>query len=508
MEGGSLLVRERRSIDGGIRSTQMEAVPSEAMSPHVGGLPWEADGSAPVALPRSDRRVRARVRDRDSLYPVLLADLVAVVVATVASAESLGTDELKPAALLVIPAALIAVKILGLYERDGLILRKTALGDVPALFKIATLLTLSFWLLEDVFVRGQFEHGQIIVFWTGLFGIGVLGRAVARVAGGRIVDPERCLVIGDMALAEALRSKLADTTGGRATVVGVASLGEGHETSLVGKADDVRSLVDDSGADRVIVAARELDTVQLIELIRVLRSLEVRLSVLPPVPELVGRCIELDELQGMPILGVRRMELSWSSRLAKRALDLIGSTLGLLVTAPFIAAVAVAIKLDSPGPVFFWQTRVGKDGRLFKIVKFRTMVNGADAKKQELRDRNEADGLFKIAEDPRVTRVGRWLRHTSLDELPQLWNVLRGEMSLVGPRPFVEEDDRQIQGWHRRRLELTPGMTGHWQVVGASKIGFGEMVEIDYLYVANWSLWLDLKLLLRTVRHVLRRGNV
>jgi lipopolysaccharide/colanic/teichoic acid biosynthesis glycosyltransferase len=171
--------------------------------------------------------------------------------------------------------------------------------------------------------------------------------------------------------------------------------------------------------------------------------------------------------------------------------------------------IATAIKLDGRGPILFRQSRVGRDGERFSIFKFRTMVPDADAMKDSLRDRNEAqDGLFKIADDPRVTRVGRFLRKSALDELPQLLNILRGEMSLVGPRPLVVDEDRRVEGWHRRRLELTPGLTGHWQILGPMRVPLGEMVAIDYLYVANWSLWTDIKILLRTVPHVLARGGV
>jgi len=170
--------------------------------------------------------------------------------------------------------------------------------------------------------------------------------------------------------------------------------------------------------------------------------------------------------------------------------------------------VAVAIKLTSPGPVFFRQPRIGRDGRSFQIFKFRSMVQDADAGKDALRESNEAgSGLFKIADDPRITSVGRFIRRTSVDELSQLLNVLKGDMSLVGPRPLVPDEDDRIDGWHRTRLELDPGMTGFWQVSGSARIPLPEMVKIDYLYGANWSLWLDIKILLRTVPYVLsRRG--
>jgi lipopolysaccharide/colanic/teichoic acid biosynthesis glycosyltransferase len=179
------------------------------------------------------------------------------------------------------------------------------------------------------------------------------------------------------------------------------------------------------------------------------------------------------------------------------------------LVAPVISVAAVLIKVDSTGPVLFRQTRVGRDGRHFKMVKLRTMVEGADDMKQTLRDRNEAaDGLFKITDDPRITRVGRLLRKTSLDELPQLVNVLRGDMSLVGPRPLVVDEDERVTGFDRRRLHLTPGMTGRWQTLGSARIPLAEMVKIDYLYIANWSLWADIKILLETVAFVLFRQGL
>jgi len=192
----------------------------------------------------------------------------------------------------------------------------------------------------------------------------------------------------------------------------------------------------------------------------------------------------------------------------KRVFDLTCASIGLLAVSPLMLAAAAAIKLDGRGPVFFRQRRVGRYGEHFHILKFRTMVPDAEMLKESLRDRNEArEGLFKIADDPRVTRVGRFLRKTALDEVPQLLNILKGDMSLVGPRPLIVEEDMRVEGWHRRRLELTPGMTGHWQILGPARVPLGEMVAIDYLYVANWSLWTDVKILLRTVPYVMgRRG--
>jgi lipopolysaccharide/colanic/teichoic acid biosynthesis glycosyltransferase len=183
-------------------------------------------------------------------------------------------------------------------------------------------------------------------------------------------------------------------------------------------------------------------------------------------------------------------------------MDLTVATLGLVLLSPLIAAVAVAIKLTSPGPVLYRQTRIGRNGRPFEMIKFRTMVKNADSRKRELLQLNETEGLFKIANDPRVTSVGRLLRRSSLDELPQFWNVIRGEMSLVGPRPLVPEDDANVVGWQRLRLTFSPGITGLWQILGATRAPLEEMVKLDYLYATTWSLWEDVKIILRTVMYM------
>jgi exopolysaccharide biosynthesis polyprenyl glycosylphosphotransferase len=259
---------------------------------------------------------------------------------------------------------------------------------------------------------------------------------------------------------------------------------------------------------RVIVAPGGAESDELLDAVRMAKSAGLKVSILPRIFEVVGSAVEFDHLEGITVLGVRRFGLSRSSRALKSAFDLAGAALVLTLLAPLLLTIAAAIRLSSRGPALFRQVRVGRDGQQFEMFKFRTMVVGAEAMKPELQGRNEAQGLFKTADDPRVTRVGRVLRRTSLDELPQLLNVLRREMSLVGPRPLVVDEDRQVVGWHRRRLHLTPGMTGHWQVLGSARIPLQEMVKIDYLYVANWSLWQDVKILLRTVPYILaRRGQ-
>jgi exopolysaccharide biosynthesis polyprenyl glycosylphosphotransferase len=189
----------------------------------------------------------------------------------------------------------------------------------------------------------------------------------------------------------------------------------------------------------------------------------------------------------------------------KRSFDLVGGALIVLLSAPFMALIALAIKLSSRGPVLYRSVRPGIGGRPFACFKFRTMVQGAEHVQDELEQRNESGGaLFKIRADPRVTSVGRFLRRWSLDELPQLFNVLRGDMSLVGPRPLPQRDYDRLDDWHRKRYLVLPGMTGLWQVSGRSELDFDELVRLDFLYLERWSVFLDLVIILKTVPAVLR----
>jgi exopolysaccharide biosynthesis polyprenyl glycosylphosphotransferase len=229
----------------------------------------------------------------------------------------------------------------------------------------------------------------------------------------------------------------------------------------------------------------------------------------PDWSELVSARLEVRQLAGVPLLSVPSATVDPASLRVKRAFDVAVSGVALLVLSPVLAACALAIKLDTPGPVFFRQRRVGKDELRFEVLKFRSMHVDAERRKAEVAALNfhgggNDRGMFKIRHDPRITRVGGFMRRTSLDELPQLVNVLRGEMSLVGPRPLIESEYAQITGRFRRRSRITPGLTGLWQVNGRSEVPFEEMISLDLLYAATWSLRRDLKLLARTVSAVLR----
>ncbi len=251
-----------------------------------------------------------------------------------------------------------------------------------------------------------------------------------------------------------------------------------------------------------------------LETIRELETLDVQIDLVPRLFEGVPPESHFHSAEGLTLIALPRARLSHTSLMLKRSLDIVGSLAGLVLLSPLLLAVGIAIRLDSRGPILFRQTRMGRNGRKFKIVKFRTMAVDADARKHEVAHLNKhrhPDGdprMFKVHDDPRITRVGRFLRRTSIDELPQLWNVLVGQMSLVGPRPLILDEHAHVDGWGLKRLELKPGITGLWQVLGRDDIPFNEMIEFDYRYVTGWSLWNDVKLMFRTVPVLLRRRQV
>jgi exopolysaccharide biosynthesis polyprenyl glycosylphosphotransferase len=468
-----------------------------------------------LALPIAEQTGSAVSLHRDALLRrmLLAADVIAVVSAFLLTTQlSSRSLQLTWTAAVGLPILLVVSKVFGLYDRDEMLLHKTTLDEAPRLFQVATLTALVAWLGGGLFVAGSLNRREALFVWVSLTLLLMLARAIARSIALRLAPSERCLFIGDESSARTIRSKLSGHRGVKAELVAHVdledpSLGIGGIAS-VDALGEIRRLAETLDVHRAILAPRSVDGGEILDLIRALKAVGVRVSVLPRLLEVVGSSVVFDDLHGVTVMGVRRFDLARSSAAVKRAFDLVGVTIGIVALLPLMVAVAVAIKLDSRGPVFFRQLRVGRRGRRFYMLKFRTMVPNAEQLKDSLRDRNEAqEGLFKIADDPRITRVGRFLRKSALDELPQLLNILRGEMSLVGPRPLVVEEDERIEGWQRQRLELLPGMTGHWQILGPARVPLREMVAIDYLYVANWSLWTDLKILLRTVPHVIgRRG--
>jgi len=326
-----------------------------------------------------------------------------------------------------------------------------------------------------------------------------LSRALLRLVA---VEQFRVLVVGSGRMASHLLRYLSWDP--RITVVGCVDDDPPPGTAVLGRIEDLPALCEELEVDQVMVGFSRTHPQEAILRLQSLND-RVAISIVPRYFELLTWRSAVKEIAGLALIDVAPARLNLGSRIAKRSFDLVVGTVSLIFALPVLAVTAVAIKATSPGPVVFRQQRIGKGGRPFVMYKLRTMTNDAEQVHSELAAKAQAGGRpFKLETDPRVTRVGRFLRRSSLDEVPQLWNVLRGDMALVGPRPFIPSEARSIDGFAQRRFEVRPGITGLWQVSGRSNLTFDELERLDYLYVASWSLWWDLRILWNTPARVLR----
>ena len=413
-----------------------------------------------------------------------------------------------------IPGWFVLARLYGLHDHDKRHVDHSTGDDIPAVFQLVTTGTLVL-LAADAWFSLRFSAGELLLFWPLAVATVTSARACARGVIRRTTAPENTIIVGAGHVGRLIEAKLSRHPEYGIRVVGFVDrqAEQAGQADLLGDTGRLAELCRVFDVERVIVAfSRESDS-ELVELVRSLESLDVRVDVVPRLFDLTGLAARLHRVEGLPLVSIAPAGLTERSRAVKRVMDIAFSATALVVLAPLLALIGIAIRLESAGPVFFRQRRVGRNDSPFRMLKFRTMVADADERKHEVAHlnkfaRNGGDPrMFKIAGDPRVTRVGALLRRYSLDELPQLVNVLRGEMSLVGPRPLIPSEDRHVSAWARRRLDLRPGMTGLWQVLGRNEIPFEEMVKIDYLYVRSWSVWTDLKLMLRTVPMLFRSGN-
>lgn len=352
----------------------------------------------------------------------------------------------------------------------------------------------------------------LLVLVCGLIVVGgerLLIRKVLHFLRRRGSDATKTIVLGANAEARTVARTLERETWLGYRILGFVddNLPVGHEVvnkhEVIGTTAELKRLVRSHKATLVLVAATAFDTPRLNRLLWELQDVDVDLQITSGTMDLLASRVVVQSVAGVPLLYVRRSGMDRMQRTIKRTLDVVAAGLGSLLLAPLFLVVAVWIKLGSPGPIFFRQTRVGRDGRHFKVWKFRTMVEDAEQRRAELEPLSEGPGiLFKLKDDPRVTRQGKLLRRFSIDELPQLWNVLRGEMSLVGPRPPLPSEVEQYDDWVRNRLTVKPGITGLWQVSGRAETSFTDYVRYDLFYIQNWSLYLDLWILWRTLRAV------
>jgi exopolysaccharide biosynthesis polyprenyl glycosylphosphotransferase len=481
----------------------------------------ETNELTPAATTLEAPLYRPRRLRRDAIVRRMLAtaDVVAI-----AAALTLATPLAQTAThrgyqrlawgLLTLPAWIIVFKAYGLYDRDGKRISHSTVDDIPWLFHALVIGSLGLWTFYRVVPTDPLILRQGVAFFVFAF-VGIfLARAIARRIAYIAVPAERVVFAGGGPMASALVRKMQSHREYELNPIGYVDVEpRTHEdfhdlVPYLGTPSELREISRSHSIDRVIVVSPEIEDHDLADVIRDVEGLDLRISILPQLVDVLGPSVEIDDVEGITILGINPPALTPSSRFLKRTMDISIASLVLLVTLPILLLAAFATKTTSHGPVFFRQDRIGRRGRRFRILKLRTMVADAESQVEALRELSRHPAWLLLDEDPRITPVGRFLRHTSIDELPQLWNVLRGDMSLVGPRPLPVAEDERISGWGRRRLDLTPGITGLWQVLGRTTIPFEEMVKLDYLYVTNWSLWQDVRLLIHTLPAVLRRRGV
>jgi len=418
-----------------------------------------------------------------------------------------------------LPVWVLLARAYGLYDRDE---EQAQYSSVDDAWGVVNMVTLGTWILiagtwlthaADPNVR------KLFAFWLSAIvlvsSLRVVARALVRRTDAYV---QNTLIVGAGAVGQLIAKKLTQHPEYGLNVVGFVDddpLEQDPELGNLGVVCGIKRIalyVELLDVERVIVAFSNDSHETTLETLRELEKLDVQIDLVPRLFEGVPPESRFHSAEGLTLIALPRARLSRTAMTLKRTLDTVCSLAGLTMLSPLLLAASVAIRVESRGPVLFRQTRMGRNGHSFRILKFRTMVVDADERKHEVAHLNkhlQGDArMFKVPDDPRVTRVGRLLRRTSLDELPQLWNVLVGEMSLVGPRPLILDEHAHVDGWGLKRLELKPGITGLWQVLGRDDIPFNEMVELDYRYVTGWSLWNDLKLMLRTLPVLVRRRQV
>ena len=417
-------------------------------------------------------------------------------------------EEYFPLQVLLSVVLLASFVIAGLYRKP---IQRGLVDEVAVLLSASSVGMMI--VLASIFLFQAWNWSRLLFIYVWVLTLVLLGtwrlikRRLVVASFHRGVGVRRAIVVGNNPIALMVMHLMTTDVGLGYKLLGFIADGDQQAIgrfSCLGELDDLGEVIERCQVDEVVIAVPPSSHRLIYSIASRYQEQGVSFKVVPDLYELSLRQLSVDDLRGVPLIGLQETQLSPTSQFIKRTLDIVLSLAILLGLAPLWLLIALAIKLDSPGPVIFRQKRVGKGGQIFEIYKFRSMHQDAEHERRSLEQLNEAEGpIFKIREDPRRTRTGRFLRRLSLDEIPQLINVLLGDMSIVGPRPLIPEEVAQHDEWHRKRLQVKPGMTGLWQVSGRSDLPFDELVLLDIYYIENWSLALDLKILVRTIPAVL-----
>src|SRR3989338_2383499 len=396
---------------------------------------------------------------------------------------------------------------IGLYNRK----KFTSLIDELAILFGGVILS-ALVLLGFLFLNREFWFSRLVVFnawWIALLFLGgfrivlFIIKSLLRLYGWGI---KNTLILGAGEMGQLLARKITQGKTLGARVVGFldddpSKSGQAYHGCLVfGDVSKIKEIIRAEKVEEIIIASTKFSAQKVLDIVTECERYGVEFKIVPGILELIASRVDVDELGGIPLLTVSEIQLRGVKALVKRSTDVVASAAGILILAPVYALFAILVKATSAGPVFFFQERIGLDGKKFFMLKFRSMVKDAEKLFARLEARSETEGhLFKIKNDPRITPLGKFMRRFSIDELPQLINVFMGQMSLVGPRPPLPREVEKYSSWHMKRLRVRPGITGPWQVSGRSLLPFEEMVRLDIFYIENWSLWLDVKILMRTI---------
>jgi exopolysaccharide biosynthesis polyprenyl glycosylphosphotransferase len=480
-------------------------------------------GSPPPPAPR-----HRRDRGRSIRRSLLVADLAALATAFVvlqfvfpaqASNDRLSLDSEALLFAASLPLWVVLARAIGLYDRDAERPEHTTVDDLVGIVSLVTTVVWFSFVVSYVTGAASPDFGKWVVFWALAIVLIAVARSVARTTTRRRGDlVQRALVVGTDRNAQLVARKLMQHPEYGISLVGFVDgsparlRDEVAEVPVLGGSEQLPALVEQLRIDRVVFGLSGATERQMLRLVRHLQKLGLQVDIVPRLFQALGPSANVTSIEGMQLVNVPPTRISRDAMLLKRALDVAGSVALLVVLSPFLAAIALWIKLDSPGPVLFRQTRLGLDQRPFTALKFRTMRAGTspDEHREYVRRAMRGDatpeegGLYKLERTKVVTRSGAFLRKTSLDELPQLLNILRGDMSLVGPRPCIPSETELFEDHHFERFSVPAGLTGLWQVTARAHSPFVEALELDVLYARSWSFWGDIALLLKTPVQIVR----